>query len=90
VKNAFDGIGRAGRRAKVVRAINNSTTTTAQDAHEFEGAIVDDGTDSRGTRKTLRKTVRRHTVGEGLQNLQGGMWDALLRGEVMMSWGRKD
>lgn len=38
----------------------------AQDAHEFEGAIVDNGTDSGGT----RKIARRHTVGKGLQDLQ--------------------
>ena len=68
VKKAFDGIGRAveGRTAKVDRAINNPITTIAQDAHEFEGAIVDDGTDSGRT----RKIVRRHTVGKGLQDLQ--------------------
>jgi hypothetical protein len=68
VKKAFDSIGWAveGRRAKVDRAINNPITTMAQDAHEFEGAIVDNGTDSGGT----RKIVRRHTVGKGLQDLQ--------------------
>jgi hypothetical protein len=67
VKQAFDSIGGAveGRRAKVDRTINNPITTMAQDAHEFEGAIVDNGTDSGGT----RKIVRRHTVGKGLQDL---------------------
>ena len=68
VKKAFDGIGWPveGRRAKVDRAINNPITTMAQDAHEFEGAIIDNGTDSGGT----RKIVRRHAVGKGLQDLQ--------------------
>lgn len=69
VKKAFDSIGRAVEvgRAKVDRAINNPITTMAQDAHEFEGAIVDNGTDSGGA----RKVVRRHTAGKGLQDLQG-------------------
>jgi hypothetical protein len=67
VKKAFDGIWWAveGRRAKVDRAINNPITTMAQDAHEFECAIVDNGTDSWWTRKKVR-----HTVGKGLQDLQ--------------------
>lgn len=83
VKKAFNGIGWPveGRRAKVDRAINNPITTMAQDAHELEGAIVDNGTDRGRTRKIVR-----HTVGNGLQDLQevylgeeGGMWDALRR-----------
>lgn len=67
MKQAFDSIGGAveGRRAKVDRTINNPITTMSQDAHEFEGAIVDNRTDSGGT----RKIARRHTVGKGLQDL---------------------
>jgi hypothetical protein len=81
VKKAFDSIGWPveGRRAKVDRAINNPITTMAQDAHEFEGAIVDNGTDSGGT----RKIARRHTIGKGpprgVFRREGGMWDALRR-----------
>ena len=68
VKKALDSIRWAveGRRAQVDRAINNPITTMAQDAHEFEGAIVDNGTDSGGT----GKIGRRHAVGKGLQDLQ--------------------
>ena len=68
VKKAFDGIRWAveSGRAEVDRAINNPITTMAQDAYEFEGAIVDNSTDSRGT----RKIARRHTAGKGLQDLQ--------------------
>ncbi len=68
VKEAFNGIRWAveGRGAKVDRAINNPITTMAQDAHKFEGSIVDNGTDSGGT----GKVVRRHTAGKGLQDLQ--------------------
>ena len=63
VKQAFDGVGWAiGCRAKVDRAINDSITAMAQDAHKFEGAIVDESADSGGT----RKVAGRHTAGKGL------------------------
>ena len=55
VKKTFDSVGWAveGTRTTVDRAINNRSTmiAMAQDAHEFESAIVEESADSGGTRK---------------------------------------
>ena len=52
VKKAFDGVRWAieGSRAKVDCTINVPMTAMAQDTHEFEGVIVDESSDTWGTK----------------------------------------
>jgi hypothetical protein len=67
VKEAFNSVrrGMRGSRTDVDRAINDAVAAITQDTYEFEGSIVDDSTDSRGTR------VGRH-ISVYLKGLRGG------------------
>lgn len=61
VKKAFDGVrrGMGGSRANVDSAINDAVTAITQDTYEFESAIVDEGTNSGGTRAGRHIFVQR-------------------------------
>jgi hypothetical protein len=67
MKKAFDSVRRGvkGSRANVDRAINDAVTAITQDTYEFEGAIVDEGTNRGGTRAGRHISVRLKGLREG-------------------------